>query len=57
LSTWVELAKAQVEAARAVAIADVATVQAETATRDQIVADLREQVAWLRLRWWRRLLG
>jgi hypothetical protein len=50
-------AKAECLAARAVAIADVATAQAEVAAKDQIIADLREQVQWLRLPWWRRMLG
>jgi hypothetical protein len=50
-------ARAEREAARAVAIADVATAQAETVARDQIIADLRERVAWLRLPWWQRWIG
>jgi hypothetical protein len=50
-------AKAERDAARAVAIADVATAQTEVAAKDQIIADLREQVQWLRLPWWRRMLG
>ena len=54
----IQLATAHSErdAARAVAIADVATAQADTAARDAVIAELREQVAWLRLPWWRRLV-
>lgn len=50
-------AKAECLAARAVAIADVATAQAEVAAKDQIIADLREALAWHRQPWWRRMLG
>jgi hypothetical protein len=50
-------AEAQVEAARAVAVADVATARAEVEAAERIVADLKAQVAWHRLPWWRRLLG
>jgi hypothetical protein len=57
LRVQVAIAQADREAARAVAIADVATAQAEVTAKDQIIADLREQVQWLRLPWWRRLFG
>jgi hypothetical protein len=40
-----------------VAIADVATAQAEVVAKEQVIADLREQVAWLRLPWWRGWVG
>jgi hypothetical protein len=55
----VELARAQeqVEAARAVAAADVAAVQAKEAVLRELVDELKAQLAEARRPWWRRLLG
>jgi hypothetical protein len=33
-----------------------ATRKAEVAAKDEVIADLREQLAWHRLPWWRRLI-
>jgi hypothetical protein len=35
----------------------LAVAQGETTARDAVIAELRDQVAWLRLPWWRRLVG
>jgi hypothetical protein len=54
----VNLAKAQeqVAAARAVAIADVATAQAQVVAQEKLIAQLEELLADARRPWWRRLL-
>jgi hypothetical protein len=55
----VELAKAQAEreAARAVAIADVATAQAEVTAKDELIAELKMLLSEARRPWWRRWIG
>ena len=54
-----ELAKvqAQVEAARAVAIADVATAQVEVEAQAKLITQLEALLAELRRPWWQRWLG
>jgi hypothetical protein len=55
----VELARAQerVEAARAVAAADVVAAQAKEAALRELVDELKAQLAETRRPWWRRLIG
>lgn len=49
-------AEAEREAARAVAVADVATARAEIEAKDIVIAELRAMLAEARRPWWRRLL-
>jgi hypothetical protein len=55
----VKLARAQeqVEAARAVAAADVAAAQAKAAALRELIDELKAQLAEARRPWWRRLFG
>jgi chromosome segregation ATPase len=50
----VALARAEerIKAVEAVAIADVATAQAEAAAKDQVIAELRAITEWHRSPWW-----
>jgi len=50
----VALARAEerIRAVEAVAIADVATAQAEAAAKDQVIAELRAITEWHRSPWW-----
>jgi hypothetical protein len=50
-------AEAEAQTARDTAGARVAAVRAEVEAKDQVIADLREQLTWHRLPWWRRLRG
>jgi hypothetical protein len=47
------VAVADVNAAKMVADAKVAAAKAEAGAKDQVIADLREQLAWHRRPWWR----
>ncbi len=51
------VAIADVTAARDVAAAEVETVKAELAARDELVAELRRSLEWHQRPWWRRMLG
>jgi hypothetical protein len=50
-------AEGKVDAARAVAVADVATARAEIDTQAQLIDELKAMLADARRSWWRRLLG
>lgn len=47
----------QVEAARAVAVADVATARAEVEAKERYIVQIEAMLAEARKPWWRRLLG
>lgn len=55
----VALARAEerIEAARAIAAAEIATARAETAAQQALVRELREALEWHRRPWWNRILG
>lgn len=57
LRVEVATAQGQVDAARAVAVADVATARAEIDAQAKLVDELKAMLAELRRPWWRRLLG
>ncbi len=50
-------AEEQVEAARAIAAADVAAAKAEAVALRELVDELKAQLADARRSWWRRLIG
>ena len=47
----------RIKAVEAVAMADVATAQAETVAKEQVIDELRASVAWHRVPGWRRWIG
>jgi hypothetical protein len=47
----------RIKAVEAVALADVATAQADAAAKEQLIDELRASVAWHRVPGWRRWLG
>lgn len=57
LKTALARSEAQVEAARAVAVADVATARAEVEAKERYIAKLEELLAEARKPWWRRWWG
>jgi hypothetical protein len=57
LRVEVAKAQAQVDAARAIAIADVATARAEIDAQAKLVTQLEALLAEARRPWWRRLIG
>jgi hypothetical protein len=50
-------AVAEAQTARDTAGARVAAVRAEVSAKDEVIAALREQLAWHRLSWWKRWRG